>query len=1035
MADTLLANKPSAVELKTVHRVNPLGIDADPPTVSWQMRSGRPGAAQAGYQIRVATSLEDLRAGRPEMDTGEVASSDSLSVPLEGLNLRSGQRYHWQVRVQDDAGEWGEFSEPAFFEMALLKPEDWEGHWITSPIPGNGYHSALDSSVDVNKWVQVDLGEQRTFSAVRLFPARPFNWNEDTPGFGYPVRFRLEASDEEGFGSPKVLADFSEEDVPSPGEEPQTYEFAPVEARFVRVNVNRLYTRIDGQKLFALAEMQVLDGAGENLAANMPVTALDESTSHAWRPEFLTQGVAEVTDEARIAPMFRREFELPGKVSRARAYICGLGYNEFCLNGQRVGDHVLDPAYTSFDRRSYYSTYDVTELLREGKNAAGVLLGKGWFGRSSSLMLQLNVQMEDGSTFALVTDEQWKRGRSPILDSSLYHGEHYDARLEQPGWTETGFNDSEWDEAVAVEPVTQKLSAQTIQPIRVVREMPVQSMRRVNDAFVFDFGQNFSGWTHLSVEGAEGDTVYLKHAELLYPDGSVNTENLRAAKGTDTYVLKGSGGVEEWEPRFTYHGFRYVQLEGYEGTPPGKDMLSGRLVHTDFPEHGEFQCSHTLINQIHQNAVWGFRTNFHSIPTDCPQRDERQGWMGDAHMTADMGFYNFDMGAAYAKFLQDIADAQGPDGRIPDTVPHIWGTDPGDPMWSAAYHLIVRDYFRHTGDRTILEKHFDGLKRYVDMLEREADGYIITRNNYGDWIGVEKTPNDLISTGSFILVSRIVAEVAEVLGRDEDVRRYRDLEAKITGAFNGRFLDAETGVYGNGSQYSYVWPLYLGIVPREQHSGVVDRLVEDIMVTRRGHLSTGFLGARYLFEVLCNEGHADVAYEVVTKKDYPSYGYMIDNGATTIWELWELQTGPGMNSHNHPALGFVSGWFYRNIAGIVPRWDAPGFAHFDVKPFMMGGLTEASAFTDTVRGRVSSAWTRDEGSLTLNVEVPANSRASVWVPRLGLDSVEVAEGGDVVWRGEFVPGRPGISEAADEGQWIRFEVGAGEYEFQVRASA
>jgi alpha-L-rhamnosidase len=1025
------SSSPSAGKLLTEYLEDPLGIDSPEPRLSWQFVQDVRGARQSAYQIKVADSLQALESGNANVwDSGKVESSQSTNIPLPGGQLRSGARYYWRVTVWDAQDAESDFSEPAWFEMGLLSEGDWKGVWLTVPGGGNGYHSAMDSNVDVTKWVQIDLGESIEFSAVKLFPARPYNWHEDTPGFGFPVRYRLEASDEPEFKNPVVFVDKTDADQPNPKNEPVTHEFAPTKARYVRLTVARLYTRIDGQKLFALAEMQVLDPSGTNVAQDKPVSALDSTEDNGWGMVQLTEGLLHSTEPMRVAPLFRHEFDMTKPVKRARAFVTGLGYYELHLNGRKVGDRVLDPAYTTFGKRVLYSTYDVTDQLVQGRNAVGAILGKGWFNEAPCVLLQLNIEFEDGTSASVTTNPEWKRGKSHILENTLYHGETCDARLEQRGWDVPGFDDSGWDPVLVRTSPTKNLSAEMIQPIKVVEDITPTSLSNPKEGvWVYDFGQNFSGWCRLKVSGPAGTEVVLKHAELVYPDGTVNQENLRSARATDRYVLKG-GGVETWEPRFTYHGFRYVQLEGFPGKPDLK-TLTGQVVHTSFARRGAFECSKRLINRIHSNACWGYRTNWHSIPTDCPQRDERQGWMGDAHMTAETGLYNFDVAPAYSKFLQDIQDAQGEDGRIPDTVPHMWGSDPGDPMWSAAYHFITWDMYRHTGDLQLLEKHYDGMKRYVDMLGRETGDYIIGRNNYGDWVGVVETPKDLISTGSFYRVSWIVSHAARILGKFKDARKYDDLCSKIAEAFNARFFHPETNTYGNGSQFSNAWPLFLGIVPPATKKAVLDNLVHDIVVNHKGHLSTGFMGARPLLEVLCSEGYADIAYGIVTKEDYPGWGYMIANGATTIWELWKMETGPGMNSHNHPAFGFVGGWFYRALAGIAPDFRDPGFERFDIKPFVVGDLKEARASVETVRGLVESHWKHGRKDLTLDVAIPANSRASVWVPKAGLSDVEVREGSTVVWRkGKFVP-ILGIDSTSDAGAWVRFEVGSGRYHFQL----
>ncbi|MDH7480629.1 MAG: family 78 glycoside hydrolase catalytic domain [Armatimonadota bacterium] len=1033
--DARADSKPRVTRLLTEYRENPLGIDAVEPRFSWQFVQDGRNCRQSAFQIQIADDLQALLSGKANIwDLGKVESSKNIiSLPL-GPRLKSGTRYWWRVKVWDANDVESEFSEPAWFETALLDQSEWQGVWLAAPGGGNGYHSALSSKAEDVKWVQVDLGEPMEFSAVKLFPARPYNWREDVPGFGFPLRYRLEASNEPDFKEPTILVDKTAEDQPNPKEQPVEHKFDTVKARYVRLTATKLWMRQDGQRLLALAEMQVISPDGTDIAFGKQVKALDSIEDSGWSASQLTEGILRSAEEPKIAPLFRREFELPKPVKWARAYVTGLGYCELHLNGRKVGDRVLDPAYTVFDKRVLYSTYDVTEMLRQGRNAVGVILGKGWYSKSPRFILQLNIMFEDGTRTSIVTDSHWKRGNSPILENSLYHGEVYDARLEQPGWDAPGFDDSKWEPAETVPSPTQKLSAEVIQPIRVSETIKPKAVTSPKEGiWVYDFGQNFSGWCRLKVSGPAGTEVRLRYAEVLYDYGMVNQENLRSARATDRYILKGDG-VEVYEPRFTYHGFRYVQLEGFPGEPD-LDTLLGCVVRTDFPQRGSFECSNALINQIQHNSVWGYKTNWHSIPTDCPQRDERQGWMGDAGVAAEVGFYNFDMGAAFSKFLQDIQDQQGEDGRIPDTVPHVWGSNPGDPMWAAAYHVIVWDMYRHTGDQRLLEKHYENLKRYVDMLAKEAPDGILSRNNYGDWVGVVETPKDLISTGAFYYVADILRQIARKTGHFKDFREYSALCSKIADAFNAKFFHPESNTYGNGSQYSNAWPLYLGIVPKEHKKAVVDNLVHDIMVNHKGHLSVGFLGARYLPDVLCNEGHPDVAYTIVTQKDYPGWGYMIENGATTIWELWVYAVGNGMNSHNHPAFGSISAWFYRKIAGIAPKFEHGGFEYFYIKPFVMGDLTEAKASVETIRGTAASHWKRSQDKLTLDATVPANSCASVWVPKNGIKNPIVKESGVLVWKGgKFIPGADGIESAADEGDWVRFEVGSGKYSFELSSS-
>ncbi|MCX8053696.1 MAG: glycoside hydrolase family 78 protein [Armatimonadetes bacterium] len=742
-----------------------------------------------------------------------------------------------------------------------------------------------------------------------------------------------------------------------------------------------------------------------------------------WVANWITTG-----DTNSTAPLLRREFELNKPVSRARAYVTGLGYYELWLNGRRVGNRVLDPPYTSFDKRVYYSVYDVTKLLKRGANCVGAMLGRGWWDKEPRLLVQIEVTHNDGSTKIVTTDTNWRWAPSPIIENSIYHGETYDARLEQPGWNKPGFDDSSWSLVTKLDEVSAQLSVQTIQPIKVVQTLKPKSVNEVKPGiWVFDLGQNFSGWCRIKVSGPVGTAITLKHAENLYPDDTVNQENLRSAKATDTYILRGEG-TEVYEPKFTYHGFRYVQVEGLP-EKPAPDSIQGRVVHTAIEPIGTFSCSNRLINRIQNACVWGERTNFHAVPTDCPQRDERQGWMGDAHISAYAMLYNFNMPPAYTKFLRDIQDAQGEDGRIPDTVPHVWGSEMGDPMWSAAYPIILWRTYLHTGDKSLLKRHYDGVKRYVEMLRREAgDSYIITRNEYGDWIAVVETPKELISTGAFILVTDLLSKMARALDNRDDGDEYETLRAKIAAAFNSNFFDETTSNYGNSSQLSNALPLAAEIVPCEHKERVLANLIKDIEV-RQGHLSTGFVGTPILLEALTKSGRADLAYTIVTQKDYPGWGYMIANGATTIWELWNYEVGPGMNSHNHPTLGFVSGWFYEALAGLVPDSDHPGWEHFIVKPHVVGNLKWANGRVETVRGVVESTWRFIPEGFALSVKIPHNATATVFVPTLGKQQFEITESGHIVFsNGNFIKVN-GVVGFENDGKWVTFDVGAGSYEF------
>ena len=746
--------------------------------------------------------------------------------------------------------------------------------------------------------------------------------------------------------------------------------------------------------------------------------------------------------------MLRNEIIIAKPVARARAYISGIGYNELWLNGSKVGDAVLNPGWTDFKKRVLYDSYDVTPMLKEGPNAIGVMLGHGW-SDSIEVILQLNVEYADGTKESFVSDGSWKVTNGPIVADSIYDGETYDARLEKHGWAESGYDDSSWDDAQVVAGPGGELVAQMLEPIKVTQDVvPVALMNPAPGVYVYDLGQNIAGWARVRVRGPRGTKVVLKFAEMLYDNGMIDQENLRKAKATDTYILKGDG-LELYEPRFTYHGFRYVEVTGYPGVPT-LDDLRGCVVHSAVEPIGSFACSNLLINHIQRNILWTQRDNLHSVPTDCPQRDERMGWMGDAQGTAEEALFNYDMARFYTKWLNDIADAQNPQtGAVPDTVPKRWGKEMGDPAWATAYVLIPWYMYQYLGDIHILAQHYDGMKRWVDCLTGQAKDHLIEYSHYGDWVPPVKTkaPGNVVSTFYYYYDARILAEVADLLGKPSEAQRYSDLADNIRECFIRKFFDPETNKIGNGNQCCHALALFLDLVPKSNKPAVLQNMIKNIMVTHKGHLSTGIIGTKYIMEVLSDNGQADVAYRVATQTSYPSWGYMIARGATTIWELWEYKTGPEMNSHNHPMFGSVGAWFYKALAGINVDPAGPGYRRITIKPHVVGDLRHASAMVRTVRGLVSSSWTkreerkkskdkgkeRIEESLTLHVTIPVNSEAQVYVPKAGLKARTVTESGTLVWQnGKYVAGADGITGAASEKEYVAFTVGSGSYAFELK---
>lgn len=726
----------------------------------------------------------------------------------------------------------------------------------------------------------------------------------------------------------------------------------------------------------------------------------------------------------------RKEFSIQGKVKRGRAFICGLGYYELRLNGRKVGINVLDPGFTTYEKRVLYSTYDITPLLREGGNAVGVMLGKGW-SAPRLLMIQINIDIEGGKEIALSSDPSWKQKEGPIVQDSIYDGEVYDARLETPGWDRPGFDDSEWTNVETGIVPKGILSAQMIQPIQVMNTIvPLKMTHPQPGVYVYDMGQNFSGWVELKVSGPRGTKVRLRHAELLYENGMINSENLRSAKAEDVYILKGEG-EEIYEPRFTYHGFRYVELTGYPGVP-AMDAIRGKVVHSAVKQYGNFSCSSSILNRLQHLIIWGQKTNFHSIPTDCDQRDERMGWLGDAQVTAEEAMMNFDMGAFYTKFIRDIRDVQDKEGTVTDTVPHIWGQRPADPAWGTAYPLLCWYMYVQYGDARILEENYEGIKDYVEFLRSKSENDLLEYSYYGDWVAIEKTPGDLVSSCYYYYDSLLLAKMAETLGYTADSKTYKELSEKIKKAFHKKYFNPLTKNYANGSQTANVLPLFLDIVPESDRGLVLHNLISDIVYGNNTHLTTGIIGTKYLMEVLSRYHSGDLAYEIATQTSYPSWGYMIANGATTIWELWQNKTGPGMNSHNHPMFGSVGAWLHRALAGIDQKESSAGYRNILIRPQIVRDLRYAAGSIFTPRGRIDCSWKRKDREIDLEVTIPVNTDAEIRIPKIGLENVVLKENGRQIFDGvKFLTGIQGVQMVEEDERAVVIKVGSGHYVFEM----
>jgi alpha-L-rhamnosidase len=744
---------------------------------------------------------------------------------------------------------------------------------------------------------------------------------------------------------------------------------------------------------------------------------------------------------------FRRDFNIEKPVHRARIYMAGLGWSELRVNGNKINDRVLDPAQSDYSKRILYTTDAVENFLRIGQNTIGVICGNGWYG-TVRLLLQMEIEYEDGSCKRVITQsnmaEPWLLSIGPIQENSVYDGEVYDARLENPDWDSPEVPPVNRLPSACADGPGGKLVSASLEPIRIVDTLLINNISQPRTGiYVFDLGQNIAGWVQIRVHGDRGTRLSLKYGECLYPDGTVNQENLRNARAEDIYILKGEG-EEIWEPRFTYHGFRYVQMEGYPGGLE-PNIITGRVVRSSVEVSGSFQCSNELLNQIHHMVWWTEASNIHSIPTDCPQRDERMGWLNDMAARTEESVYNFNMARFLSKWTADIEDSQDQvSGAITDTAPFRWGWRPADPV-SVCYLLIPWLTYIHYGDRRTMAVRYDGMKRWVDFLTQQSENGLLKYSYYGDWappisysvagsLGSsavsQNTPGVLVSTACYAYSVKLLAQIAAVLGNEADAGKYRLLADGITQAYTHCFWDETVGGYGTNNQSCNAISLYMDLVPPSHQDRVIANLVSDVLERNHGHLTTGNICTKYLLEVLTDAGYPDVALSIVSKETYPSWGYMLANGATTLWERWELATGNGMNSHNHPMLGSVDGWLYRALSGIRPSPTGPGFERFDIRPSVVDELTWVRASLKTLRGTVECGWQIKDETLSLNVVVPVGSQARVFIPVKEGD--QLLEENSLIWADETPLDLPvGVLSIYREGKYLVNAVGSGEYHFYI----
>lgn len=774
-----------------------------------------------------------------------------------------------------------------------------------------------------------------------------------------------------------------------------------------------------------------------------------------WRAQWITPDLPEDPDKSNPAPMLRREFSVNArkKIERARLYASAMGLYELHLNGRRVGDEYFTPGWTSYDFRYQYQTYDVTSALQPGANCLGAILGDGWFrgrsgwqgkrdnyGKKLALLAQLVIRYTDGTQEIISSDEKWKSATGAILMSDIYDGETFDARLEKTGWSRPGYDDKDWSAVSAMDAPKAKVVAQAAPPVKEIQELkPVKVFTTPAGDTVLDMGQNMVGWIRFRVAAPAGTTISLRHAEVLDSKGNLYTANLRTARETIRYTTRG-GAEEVYEPHFTFQGFRYVAVSGWPGEVKPEDF-TGVVVHSAMLRTGTFETSNSLLNQLEHNIIWGQKGNFVDVPTDCPQRDERLGWTGDAEVFAPTASFNFDTATFYEKWMKDVALDQEDDGAVPHVIPNALShsTRKGEAAsagWADVATVVPWTVYQAFGDRRILEQQYPSMKAWVEYMRRAAgDKYIWnTGFSFGDWLAFATTSPaypgattavDFIQTAYFAHSTELLAKTAAVLGKRDDAAEYSALEQKIRAAFVKEFV-TPNGRLSSDTQTAYALALEFDLLPQDLRADAAARLAAD--VRKFGHLTTGFLGTPVLCKALSDYGYLDEAYMLLNRTKYPSWLYPVTKGATTIWERWDGEKPDGsfqdvgMNSFNHYAYGAIGDWMYSVVAGIAIDPRAPGYKHTFIEPQPGGGLSYAKAAVESVYGRVSSGWKIDAGKLALNVEVPPNTTATVRVP--GAKLADLTEGG------QPISARAEFSAAKQVGDAVVLEVGSGSYTFE-----
>ena len=769
-----------------------------------------------------------------------------------------------------------------------------------------------------------------------------------------------------------------------------------------KVNGSATFLRYGGKPLqpFTTYYWKVIVWDKDNIASDASPVSIFETGmmgEHNWKGAWIADGASV---HEKPAPYFRKTFDAPKKIKTARAYVAAAGLFELYLNGEKIGNHRLDPAYTRFDRRTLYVVHDVTAQLQQGKNAIGILLGNGWYNHQSTAVwdfhkapwrarpafcMDLRITYEDGSIETVSSGKSWKTSYSPITFNSIYTAEHYDANLQQPLWNTTDFIDTAWNGVFIRAAPSAKIVSQVMHPIRNTEEVPAISLKKINDTtYVYNLGRNISGVSRIQVQGAKGTVLYLKHGERLNKEGRVDQSNIDAHYRpidntdpfqTDRVVLSGDS-VNTFMPLFNYKGFQYVEVRSSQPIELKKENLVGYFMHSDVPTLGKVHTSNKMINKLWEATNNSYLSNLFGYPTDCPQR-EKNGWTGDAHIALETGLYNFDGITVYEKWLADHRDEQQPNGVLPSIIPTGgWGYEWGNgPDWTSTIAIIPWNLYLFYGDITMLQANYDNIKRYVDYINTTYPNGL-TSWGLGDWVPVKtKSPVELTSSIYYYTDAHILSQAARLLGKSEDEKYYGALAQKIKDAINAKYLDRATGLYGSGSQTELSAPLYWNVVPEELKENVAANLARRVEKDSL-HLDVGLLGTKSILNALSENGYADLAYKIAAQESYPSWGWWIVNGATTLYENWNIDAKSDI-SLNHIMFGEIGAWMYKALGGIRPDSSAPGFKHILLEPHFVPGLEAFEAKFNAPNGWIVSSWKRKGNQIHYKVTVPPNSTATL----------------------------------------------------------